>query len=124
LCTAATGARPISCSCAGPIPAARSLDTATAGTGAIAAAEVGLPAATRLEHLITTAATVIHAVLSAAANIVVAKFVLHVGVVVSHAAAMLGPVLPIVSRVIDIDGPVHIDVVSAPIGTAAPIISA
>jgi hypothetical protein len=122
LCTAATRARPISGSCAGPIPAARSLDTATTGTWTIAAAEVGLPA-TRLEHLITTAATVIHAVLSAVTNIVVAKFVLHAGVVVSHATAMLGPVLPIVSRVIDIDGPVHIDVVSAPIGTAAPIIS-
>ena len=120
LCTAATRARPISCSCAGPIPAARSLGTATTGAGSVAS----LPAATRLEHLLTAAATVIHAVLSAVTNVVVAKFVLHVGVVVSHAPAMLGPVLPIVSAVIDIDGPIDVDVVSAPIGTAAPIISA
>ena len=81
-------------------------------------------AAARLEHLLAAAAAEIHPILASATKIVVPKLLLHVGVVVFDALTMFRIVLPVVSAGIDIDGPIDVDVVVAPIASAAPIISA
>lgn len=99
---------------------------ATAGTGAISAStitKVCLTAA-RFEDLLAAAATKIRPILAPATKIAVSKLLLHVGVVVFDALTVLRIVLPRVSAGIDIDGPVDVDVVIAPIDSAAPIVSA
>jgi hypothetical protein len=75
-----------------------------------------------LQHLLAAATAKIQAVLASSPNIVVAKPLLRVSVVVSYTLAMLGPVLPIVTDVVDVDGSVHGDVVVAPIDSTVPII--
>jgi hypothetical protein len=92
--------------------------------GAATIAKVGLPAAARLDHLLTAPATVIHPVLTSATNVVVSKLLLHVRVVVFDALTVFRFVLPIVSAGIDIDRPIDVDVVVSPIASTAPIISA
>jgi hypothetical protein len=74
--------------------------------------------------LLTAAAAEIHPVLRAGAKIVIAEFSLDVGVGVAHALAVLGSVLPIVARSIDINWAIYNDVVIAPVAPTTPIVSA
>jgi hypothetical protein len=108
------------------IPTATSVWTITGARtiGTAAIAQVGLPGAARLEHLLAAAAAVIHSVFGPAAHVVVAKLLLHIRVVVFDALAVFGSVLPIITACIDIDGPIDVDVVVSPVDSAAPIISA
>ena len=76
------------------------------------------------EDLFATTAAKIHPVLSAVTTVIVAEPLIHTRVIVSHALAMFGSMLPVVADVIDIDGPVYVNVVAAPIDAAAPIVSA
>jgi hypothetical protein len=55
------------------------------------------PVAARPENLITATAAKIHPVLSAVTKVLVAKPLVHARVVVSHALAMFGSMLPVIA---------------------------
>jgi hypothetical protein len=82
-----------------------------------------LLAASRFEHLFAAAAAEVHPVPASRTKIVVTELLPHVGIAVSDALAMLGPVLPIVaaagSVIRSVSRPVprrvHGDVVIVPI---------
>src|SRR5262245_3879400 len=75
------------------------------------------------ENLIATSAPEIHPVLASATNIVVAEFLLHVRIIVSHALAMCRVVLPVAAAQRIDPRPVDVDVVVAPIASPAPVVS-
>ena len=54
--------------------------------------------------------------------VVAAVFILHIRIIVFHAMAVRGIVLPVVVDV-DVGIPVHVDIVPAPIDAAAPVVS-
>src|SRR6267142_1868581 len=77
----------------------------------------------RTKHRLPIAAAEIHPIRSAGLQIAVAEALLNVRVVVSHALAMRGVVLPVVP---DIVGPVvvvDVEVAVAPVASAAPVIA-
>jgi hypothetical protein len=115
LYAAATSTRPLSGASAGLLDAA----TGTWASSATTITKIGLPAA-RLEHLLATAAPEIHATLTSTPYIVIAELLLQAWIVVSHALAMRGIVLPVVADIIDVNIPIYIDVVVAPVDAAAP----
>src|SRR5262249_29837441 len=112
--------RALSSACA----SSRPLRTTATGAGAIAAtiAETGLAAATGPEHLVATAAAEVVAILGATIGIAT-KSVRDIGVVIPYALAMLGIMLPSVATVVDVDRPIDVDVVVAPVTSPSPIIS-
>ena len=84
------------------------------------------PVAARLQHLLAVVAAEIHPRLRVVARCTaLAEFLSDVGVVVTHAVAMIGIVLPVVDvGIVDVDRAVDVDVVAAPIHAAAPITTA
>src|SRR5262249_3522818 len=77
-----------------------------------------------LENLLAAAAAEVHAIAAARAKIVIAEFLPHVVIAVSHALAMLGPVLPIIATARPVARIVDIDVVVVPVDRAVPGVAA
>jgi hypothetical protein len=105
-----------------PIAAATNIRPIAAATKIrlVAAAEVrAVAAGAGLQDLIAAATPEIETCLTPIPDRIVAKPLLDVRIVIGHAAAMIGIVLPIV----DVDIAIDVDVVVAPIATATPIIA-
>src|SRR5262249_2646189 len=103
---------------------------ASARAWPIAAADVtpfAASACARPQHLLAAAATEVHTVLRAAGNgiAIAAKFLRDIGVGIAHAVPMVRIVLPVSDiDIVDVDFAIDVDVVAAPIKTAAPVIAA
>jgi hypothetical protein len=80
--------------------------------------------ATGPEHLLAAAAPEVHPVAGTRTKIIVAELLPHVGIAVSHALAMLRPVLPVVATARPVARIVDIDVVIVPIDRAIPGVAA
>jgi hypothetical protein len=104
------------------ITATTNIRAITATANIRAAAEVrAVAAGARLQDLIAAATAEIEPCLAPIPDRIVAEPLLHICIVISHAAAMIGVMLPFID--VDIVGPIDVDVVVAPIATAAPIIA-
>src|SRR5882724_12056726 len=113
-------ARAIASISARPITRGRAVATTITGTipNAVSAARPILP---RTNHLLPVAAAEIHPIRGAGLQIVVAEALLNIHVVVSHALAMRGVVLPVVPDVVC--PVVDVEIAVAPVGSAAPVIA-
>src|SRR5262249_761183 len=99
------------------IAATWTLHAASARAGAISSAP-------RSKRGLPILAAEIHAVVRAATDVVaLVEFVGDVLIVVPDTVAVIDVVIPVVATVVDADRSVDVDVVAAPIDTAAPIIS-
>jgi hypothetical protein len=58
-----------------------------------------------------------------ATTAIAAKFLLYVPVAIANALAVLRLVLPVVSGIVNVDWTIDGEVVAAPVGATAPIIS-
>jgi hypothetical protein len=74
--------------------------------------------------LFAAATAEVHAIAATGAQVVIAEFLAHVVITVSHALAMLGSVLPIIAAARPIARIVDVDVVVVPIDRAVPGIAA
>src|SRR5882724_2229545 len=128
--TATLGARLAAIRCAraiatiGTRPIARGRAVASTITGAIAhAISAARSILSRTKHLLPVAAAEIHPIGGAGLQVVVAEALLDVRIVVSHALAMRGVVLPVVPDVVGPVVVVDVEVAVAPVASAAPVIA-